>query len=186
MPLNTNFDLGSKLAAPLFQYPVLCLWPVGTQLYLANRKHIFMCYVCIFLQRASNTQTSFRMNCVICKICACASFPMKFQTKESCNHSCHKCRNMSWKIWQRSLASIWRTPKPTQGNLWGLQQLRCRWFDFLLFTSIYCVFYNIIHRQLHPLLDKPWNATIYFEHWTHNHPHQSINSRYYTLNNILI
>ena len=60
---------------------------------------------------------------------------MKFQAKRPCNHSCHQCSNMSWeKPWQRSLASIWRTPKPAQLNVWGLQQLRCQWFEFVLFT----------------------------------------------------
>lgn len=41
MPPNANLDLGSKLAAPLFQYPVLCLWPVEAQLHLAHPTHIF-------------------------------------------------------------------------------------------------------------------------------------------------
>ena len=40
MPPNANLDLGSKLAAPLFQYPVLCLWPVEAQLHLAHPTHI--------------------------------------------------------------------------------------------------------------------------------------------------
>jgi hypothetical protein len=38
-------------------------------------------------------------------------------------------------------------------------------------------FFNIIPAQFQCLLDKPRDATIYFEHGTHHHPHQHLQQR---------